>query len=118
QWFAAGIHQAHVSDTDRAAELAKCDLVTEMVREFPELQGVVGGLYAKAQGEPEEIARAIYDHYRPVGLDDPIPRNLTGSAVALADKLDSLVGCFAARLVSSLRARATRSRCAGPRSVW
>src|SRR5262249_20557332 len=101
QWFAAGIHQAHVSDTDRAAELAKCDLVTEMVREFPELQGVVGGLYAKAQGEPEEIAWAIYDHYRPVGLDDPIPRNLTGSAVALADKLDSLVGCFAAGLIPS-----------------
>jgi glycyl-tRNA synthetase beta chain len=101
QWFAAGIHQAHVSDADRAAELAKCDLVTEMVREFPELQGIVGGLYAKAQGEPEEIAWAVYDQYRPVGVDDPIPRNLTGSAVALADKLDSLVGCFAAGLIPS-----------------
>jgi len=101
QWFAAGIHQAHVSDADRAAELAKCDLATEMVREFTELQGVVGGLYAKAQGEPEEVAWAVYDHYRPVGLDDPIPRNLTGCAVALADKFDSLVGCFAAGLVPS-----------------
>ena len=101
QWFSAGIHQAHVSDADRAAELAKCDLVTDMVREFPELQGIVGGLYAKVQGEPEEVAWAVYDHYRPVGLEDPIPRNLTGCAVALADKLDSLVGCFAAGLVPS-----------------
>ena len=95
QWFNLGMHQAHVAEADRAAELAKCDLVTEMVREFPELQGIVGGLYARAQGESEEIADAVYDHYRPVGLDDPIPRNLTGCAVALADKLDSVVGCLA-----------------------
>jgi glycyl-tRNA synthetase beta chain len=94
QWYSLGILQAHVADADRAAELAKCDLVTEMVREFPELQGVVGGLYARAQGESEDVADAVYDHYRPVGLDDPIPRNLTGCAVALADKLDSIVGCF------------------------
>src|SRR5436853_1083058 len=70
-----------------------------MVREFPELQGVVGGLYARAQGEPDEVADAVYDHYRPVGLDDPIPRNLTGCAVALADKFDSVVGCFAVGVV-------------------
>jgi len=95
QWFNSGILQAHVAEADRAAELAKCDLATEMVREFTELQGIVGGLYARAQGEPREVADAIYDHYRPVGLDDPIPRNLTGCAVALADKLDSIVGCFA-----------------------
>jgi glycyl-tRNA synthetase beta chain len=91
--------QAHVAEADRAAELAKCDLATEMVREFPELQGVVGGLYARAQGEPDEVADAIYDHYRPVGLDDPIPRNLTGCAIALADKLDSVVGCFSVGVV-------------------
>jgi len=84
-----------VAGSDRAAELAKCDLVTEMVREFTELQGIVGGLYARAQGEPEAIAYAVYDHYKPLGLDDPIPRNLTGCAVALADKLDSVVACFA-----------------------
>ena len=59
------------------------------------MQGVVGGLYARAQGEPEDIAWAVYDHYQPMGLDDPLPRNLTGCAVALADKLDSLVACFA-----------------------
>src|SRR5581483_2489073 len=99
QWFNSGMLQAHVAESDRAAELAKCDLATEMVREFPELQGVVGGLYAKAQGEPEEVANAIYDHYRPVGLDDPVPRNLTGCAVALGDKLDSIVGCFAVGII-------------------
>jgi glycyl-tRNA synthetase beta chain len=95
QWFSGGIAQADVAGSDRAAELAKCDLVTEMVGEFAELQGIVGGLYARAQGEPEEIAWAVYDHYKPLGLDDPLPRNLTGCAVALADKLDSLVACFA-----------------------
>ncbi|MFY9805217.1 MAG: glycine--tRNA ligase subunit beta [Candidatus Acidiferrales bacterium] len=95
QWFSGGVSQADVAGSDRAAELAKCDLVTGMVGEFPELQGIVGGLYARAQGEPEEIAWAVYDHYKPAGLDDPLPRNLTGCAVALADKLDSLVACFA-----------------------
>jgi glycyl-tRNA synthetase beta chain len=99
QWFNLGVLQAHVAEADRAAELAKCDLATEMVREFTELQGIVGGLYARAQGEPDEVADAVYDHYRPVGLDDPIPRNLTGCAVALADKLDSVVGCFAVGVV-------------------
>ncbi|HXX45706.1 MAG TPA: glycine--tRNA ligase subunit beta [Candidatus Acidoferrales bacterium] len=95
QWVAGGVAQADVAGADRAAELAKCDLVTDMVREFTELQGVVGGLYSIAQGEPEEIAWAVYDQYKPLGLDDPLPRNLIGCAVALADKLDSLVACFA-----------------------
>lgn len=99
QWFNAGIVQAHVAEVDRAAELSKCDLATEMVREFTELQGIVGGLYARAQGESDSVADAIYDHYRPAGLDDPIPRNLTGCAVAIADKLDSVVGCFAVGMV-------------------
>jgi glycyl-tRNA synthetase beta chain len=101
QWFAAGIAQARVADADRAAELAKCDLVTEMVREFTELQGIVGGLYAKAQAEPEEVAWAVYDHYRPADPDDAIPRNLSGCAVSVADKLDALAGCFAVGLVPS-----------------
>jgi len=94
QWVSGGVAQADVAGADRAAELAKCDLATDMVREFPELQGVVGGLYALAQGEPAEIAWAVYDHYKPLGLDEPLPRNLIGCAVALADKLDSLVACF------------------------
>jgi glycyl-tRNA synthetase beta chain len=101
QWYNLGIQQARVSDADRAAELAKCDLATEMVREFTELQGIVGGLYARAQGESDEVADAVYDHYRPVGLDDPSPRNLTGCAVAIADKLDSVAGCFAVGVVPS-----------------
>lgn len=99
QWFSSGLMKAHVADADRAAELSKCDLATEMVREFTELQGIVGGLYARAQGEPDDVADAVYDHYRPVGLDDPIPRNLTGCAVALGDKVDSIAGCFSAGLV-------------------
>jgi glycyl-tRNA synthetase beta chain len=101
QWFASGISHASVGAADRAAELSKCDLVTEMVREFTELQGIVGGLYAKSQGEPEEVAWAVYDHYLPSGLEDSIPRNIAGQAVALADKFDSLVGCFAVGLVPS-----------------
>ncbi len=99
QWFNLGMVHAHVAEADRAAELAKCDLATEMVREFTELQGIVGGLYARAQGESDEVADAVYDHYRPVGLEDPIPRNLTGCAVAVADKLDSVVGCFAVGVI-------------------
>jgi glycyl-tRNA synthetase beta chain len=98
RWFARGIHEARAADADRAAELAKCDLVTGMVREFTELQGIVGGLYAKAQGEPENVYWAVYDHYRPIGLDEPTPRNLTGATVSIADKLDTLVACFAVGL--------------------
>jgi glycyl-tRNA synthetase beta chain len=86
---------------DRAVQLAKCDLVTEMVHEFPELQGIVGGLYARAQMESDEVALAIYDHYRPAGLEDALPRNLTGCVVALADKLDALAGCFAVGKIPS-----------------
>ena len=98
-WRSLGMAEANVADADRAAELAKCDLATDMVREFTELQGVVGGLYARAQGEATEVADAVYDHYRPAGLDDPIPRNLTGCAVSIADKLESVAGCFAVGIV-------------------
>jgi glycyl-tRNA synthetase beta chain len=98
-WFDAGVHGADVGAATRAAELAKCDLATEMVREFTELQGIVGGLYARAQGEEEDVAAAIYDHYKPAGADDAIPRNKTGCAVSIADKLDSLVACFAVGIV-------------------
>jgi glycyl-tRNA synthetase beta chain len=83
----------------RAAELAKCDLTTELVKEFTELQGVVGGLYARVQGEPEPVWQAIYDHYKPESMEDSIPRNRTGQIVALADKLDTLRGCFAVGLI-------------------
>ena len=78
----------------RAARLAKADLTTELVKEFTELQGVVGGLYARAQGEPEEVWRAIYDHYKPESMEDSIPRSRSGQLVSLADKLDTLRECF------------------------
>ena len=82
-----------------AAELCKCDLTCEMVKEFTELQGVVGGLYAKAQGESEEVATAIYDHYKPVSMEDSIPRTPAGCYLALADKLHALRWCFSIGLI-------------------
>lgn len=82
------------ADAQRAALLAKCDLTTEMVKEFTDLQGVVGGLYAEAQGEPEAVSRAIYEHYKPLSMEDSIPSTPEGQIVALADKLDTLRECF------------------------
>jgi glycyl-tRNA synthetase beta chain len=79
----------------RAAELAKADLMTAMVGEFPELQGTMGRYYAEAQGEPEELAQALEEHYRPRYAGDSLPATKTGQAVALADKIDTLVGIFA-----------------------
>src|SRR5437879_3880350 len=83
----------------RAAQLSKCDLTTELVKEFTELQGVIGGLYARAQGEPEEVAQAIYDHYKPVSMEDSIPETRSGQLVSLADKLDTLRGCFSIGMI-------------------
>ena len=83
----------------RAAELCKCDLTTDMVKEFTDLQGIVGGLYAKAQGEPEAVSRAIYEHYQPLSMEDSIPSTPEGRIVSLADKLDTLRGCFSVGLV-------------------
>jgi glycyl-tRNA synthetase beta chain len=83
----------------RAAQLSKCDLTTELVKEFTELQGVIGGLYARAQGEPEPVAQAIYEHYKPVSMEDSIPSTRAGQLVSLADKLDTLRGCFAIGMV-------------------
>jgi glycyl-tRNA synthetase beta chain len=86
---------AQTLDVLRAVELSKCDLTTQMVQEFTELQGIVGGLYAQAQGEPQEIATAIYDHYLPLGAEGASPRTLLGAMVSLADKVDSVVSGFA-----------------------
>jgi len=83
----------------RAARLVKADLVTDMVREFPDLQGVVGGLYARRDGEREEVWQALYDQYRPTSADDDVPRGDVGCAVALADRLDTLTGLFGLGLV-------------------
>jgi glycyl-tRNA synthetase beta chain len=78
----------------QAAQLCKTDLVTEMVKEFTDLQGKVGGIYAREEGLPEPVWQAIYDHYLPVNIDDELPRQLSGSIVSLADKIDTLVGFF------------------------
>lgn len=80
---------------ERAARLAKADLVSEMVGEFPELQGVMGRYYALEAGEPAAVADAIRDHYKPQGPSDSVPTDPVGIAVALADKLDTLVGFWA-----------------------
>jgi glycyl-tRNA synthetase beta chain len=85
----------------RAALLAKCDLTTDMVKEFTDLQGVMGGLYAKAQGEPEPVWRAIYEHYKPLSMEDSIPATTQGRLVALADKLDTLRECFRVDMIPS-----------------
>ncbi|HLJ48184.1 MAG TPA: glycine--tRNA ligase subunit beta [Bryobacteraceae bacterium] len=85
----------------RAALLAKTDLTADMVKEFTELQGVVGGLYARHQGEPAQVWRAIYDHYKPLSMDDSIPATHSGKIVALADKLDTLRECFRIGLIPS-----------------
>jgi len=78
----------------RAAYLSKADLTTEMVKEFTDLQGQIGGLYAAAQHEPKEVAEAIYDHYKPLSMEGAIPSTRDGQIVALADKLDTLRECF------------------------
>jgi len=79
---------------EQAARLAKADLVTGMVGEFPELQGVMGGYYARAEGLPDAVADAIRDHYKPVGQGDDVPTAPVTVAVSLADKLDTLAGFF------------------------
>lgn len=75
-----------------AAELCKADLVTEMVKEFPSLQGKVGGLYAQQEKMPADVWKAVYEHYQPVSLEDEVPASLTGAVLSIADKMDSIVG--------------------------
>jgi glycyl-tRNA synthetase beta chain len=83
------------TDTTRAAQLAKCDLLTAMVGEFPELQGIMGRHYALADGEAPRVAEAISEHYLPRGAGDALPASSVGDALALGDKLDTLAGIFA-----------------------
>lgn len=94
--LAEHIPGADAAKAARAGELCKSDLVSGMVGQFPELQGVMGRYYALAQGEDAEVADAIRDHYKPAGAEDDVPTAPVSVAVALADKLDSLVGLFAA----------------------
>jgi glycyl-tRNA synthetase beta chain len=90
-----GEHLGTGPDVARAAGIAKADLMTAMVGEFPELQGTMGRYYAAAEGYPEEIAAAIEEHYRPRFAGDALPSTKIGRALALADKIDTLVGIFA-----------------------
>jgi glycyl-tRNA synthetase beta chain len=84
--------KALAKDAALAAELCKVDLITDMVREFPSLQGKAGGLYARAEGLSETVARTIYEHYQPVSLEDDPPASLGGALLSLADRMDSIVG--------------------------
>jgi glycyl-tRNA synthetase beta chain len=93
-----GLDAALTAAVDRAALLCKCDLVTLMVGEFPELQGHMGRAYAAAQGESPEVVRAIRDHYRPLGAQDDVAPDDVSATLALADRFDTLAGCFAVGL--------------------
>jgi glycyl-tRNA synthetase beta chain len=84
-----------------AAHLCKADLTTEMVKEFTDLQGIVGGLYAKAQGATPEVATAIYEHYKPLSMEDSIPSTREGQALSVADKIDTLRECFRVGMIPS-----------------
>ena len=90
---------AEKRETARAADLLKVDLTTEMVKEFTSLQGIMGGVYAREEGYPEEVWQAIYDQYLPVSSDGPIPRGRVGQVTALADRVDTLVGIFGLGLI-------------------
>ena len=89
------------SATLQAARLAKNDLTTELVKEFTELQGIVGGRYAEHQGLSRAVGEAIYDQYKPVSMEDSAPRTIEGAVVSMADKADSIAGMFALGLVPS-----------------
>ncbi len=86
--------EGDVEHAARAAQLAKCDLTSEMVLEFPELQGIMGCYYARHDGEPEGVAQAIHEQYLPRFAGDKVPQSKTGLALALADRLDTLTGIF------------------------
>jgi glycyl-tRNA synthetase beta chain len=86
-------------DLCQAGRLSKADLVSEMVGEFADLQGVMGGVYARKKGESEQVAQAIAEQYLPLGPDSPVPASLGGALLAMADKLDTLAGCFGLEMI-------------------
>lgn len=90
-----GLEQAQTQDALRGAYLAKADLVTNMVYEFPELQGLMGQEYSAKHGESAGVSKAIYEHYLPRFAGDDLPQTLPGTLVSIADKIDTIVGCFA-----------------------
>jgi glycyl-tRNA synthetase beta chain len=90
-----------VANLQTAARLCKCDLITEMVKEFTDLQGIVGGLYARAEGYPDEVWRAVYEQYDPKSTSSPSPGSDTGAILALVDRIDTVCGCFSVGLIPS-----------------
>jgi len=90
-----GLDTQTTADAERAAQLAKADLVTSMVYEFPELQGIMGRYYAQLSGEKENVAQAILEHYQPRFAGDEVPASIEGALVSIADKIDTIAGCFA-----------------------
>ena len=96
RWLAENVAQGKVSaeDAARAGRLSKADLVTGMVGEFDTLQGIMGGIYAERKGETPVVAQALREQYLPAGPDSPVPASLCGALLSMADKADTLVGCF------------------------
>ncbi|MBI5250164.1 MAG: glycine--tRNA ligase subunit beta, partial [Desulfomonile tiedjei] len=88
-----------VDQVKRASLLCKCDLETGIVYEFPELQGIIGSYYAKMDGEPEEISTAVREHYLPAHAGDSLPNGIIGSLVSIADRIDTIAGCFSVGLI-------------------
>ncbi|KIX14579.1 glycine--tRNA ligase subunit beta [Dethiosulfatarculus sandiegensis] len=96
-----GMDESQCAQVERACRLCKCDLVTEMVGEFPDLQGQVGADYALKDNEDPVVAQAVYEHYLPSGANSPLPQGMIGLVVGLADRLDTLCGCFGVGLKPS-----------------
>jgi glycyl-tRNA synthetase beta chain len=94
EWLAAQIAPQATATAKRAAQLAKTDLLTELVNEFPSLQGTMGCAYALLDKEPPEVAQAIAEHYLPIRAGSPLPESDSGAIVGLADRIDTIVGCF------------------------
>ncbi len=92
----AGDNEELKKSVKKAAKYSKVDQLTEMVKEFPSLQGIMGGLYLKERGEEENVWKAVYEHYKPQNLKDEIPETLSGIILSLADRMDSLTGAFIA----------------------
>ncbi len=95
EYLAEQIAPEKIDDVRLAARLCKCDLVTEMVTEFPSLQGTMGEIYARLEGHQEDVCLAISDHYLPAQAESRLPGSLIGSIVGLADRMDTILGCFA-----------------------
>ena len=99
RWLGERVAPDRLTPLLRAAYLCKADLVTGMVGEFPELQGIMGRAYARLQAEPEAVAQAIFEHYLPTRAGGPIPEGLEGALLSIADKMDTIAGCFGVGLL-------------------